>query len=135
MRPAFRLALAFTLAMATFVVPATVFPPAADAQTPPGQPLVIPPPPPGAVNYAYWDDDGWGYMTVTSAGSGSFTGVELITVRIVQNSYTHSGSGVRYGGFLFFTVDNYYFFQGPTYGWGSYHVNGNPSSQRRFWVQ
>jgi hypothetical protein len=132
MRRAFHLlAVALTLATSALLAPAVH----ADPQHPqlPSRPQSLFFAPSGT-NYWYWDNDGWGTLNVTNAGSGYGTGVQLIKVQLKQNGNTFYGSGVSYGGLLVFTMSDYLFQVYPT-GWGSYFPSSNPYNQYWFYLE
>src|SRR6266508_4426362 len=115
------LAVALTLATTALIAPIAH----ADPPVPqlPSQPQAFFFFPGGGTDYWYYDNDGWGTLKVTNAGTGYGTGVQLIKVQLKQNGGTISGSGISYGGLLVFTLANYVFQVYPT-GWGSYHYSG-----------
>jgi hypothetical protein len=141
MKQAFRVALTLALATVAFFASS-----AAHAQD-----TTLPADPAGAQNpnqiralffpgsssssalYRYYDDDGWGYLSVGNYGSAWYTGNPLVTVQLSQNGRQFSGSGISYGGLLFFEIQGY-FFQCYAPGWGTYHPGGYPYSQRRFYL-
>jgi len=83
--------------------------------------------------YRYWDEQGWGYLLVQDTSSTWFTNNPLVKVYLYQGGHRFSGSGIRYGGQLFFGIQGF-FFQCYAPGWGSYHPEGYPNSQRRFYL-
>jgi hypothetical protein len=109
------------------------------ASQPPVTPTVTQPGvavfPPGGSTYRFWDQDGWGVLTVQYAGTAWYTSAALIQVRLTQNGRIAIGSGVVVGNRIYFTLLGY-FFQGQTPGWGSYHYSlGHPGYQWRFYLQ
>src|SRR5438093_11216059 len=105
---------------------------------PPNLPSSVGPnfaPPTGGMTYRYWDDDGWGSLSVVHAAYAWYSGDLLVQVRLAQNGRSYVGSGVLSGNRLHFTILGY-FFQGQTLGWGSYHYSlAHPGNQRRFYLQ
>jgi hypothetical protein len=83
--------------------------------------------------YAYWDEQGWGYLLVEDQGYAWYTNNPIFRVSLYQNGRRYTGSGIRYGGQLFFGIQGH-FFQGSVPGWGSYHPEGYPHIQRRFYL-
>lgn len=96
---------------------------------------------------AYRDGDGSGRMTIRDLGADAATGGRQITVQLVQDGVTYSGSGITYQleqnmpmrTLITFTLvsprGRSYFFQGTTAsgitfsGQGTYHRVGFPGNK------